>query len=42
VGLARSFGVEALRISEPEELSQVVRQSLDRTEPILLDVPIER
>jgi len=42
VGLARSFGVEALRVSEPEELSQVVRESLNRTEPILLDVPIER
>ena len=42
VGLARSFGVEALRVTEPEELSEAVRDSLHRTEPILLDVPIER
>jgi benzoylformate decarboxylase len=42
VGLARSFGVEALRVSEPEQVSEVVRESLNRTEPILLDVPIER
>ncbi len=42
VSLSRSLGVEALRVTEPEELSEVVRQSLARSEPILLDVPVER
>jgi benzoylformate decarboxylase len=42
VGLARSFGVEASRVTEPDELSEMVRASLDRAEPILLDVAIER
>jgi benzoylformate decarboxylase len=42
VGLARSFGVEAHRISEPDELAERVRDSLDREEPLLLDVTIER
>ncbi len=42
LGLARSFGVEALRVTEPEALSEAVRDSLHRTEPILLDVTIER
>jgi thiamine pyrophosphate-dependent acetolactate synthase large subunit-like protein len=42
VGLARSFGVESHLITEPEELSERVRHSLSRTEPILLDVAIER
>jgi benzoylformate decarboxylase len=42
VGLSRSLGVEAHRVTDPEELSETVRSSLDRTEPILLDVIIER
>jgi benzoylformate decarboxylase len=42
VGLARSFGVEASRVTEPDELSEHVREGLTRTEPILLDVAIER
>jgi thiamine pyrophosphate-dependent acetolactate synthase large subunit-like protein len=42
VGLARSFGVEACRVTEPDELSERVRDALNRTEPILLDVAIER
>jgi benzoylformate decarboxylase len=42
VGLARSFGVEAHRVADPEELSDRVREALSRTEPILLDVAIER
>jgi benzoylformate decarboxylase len=42
VGLAHSFGVEAHRVTEPDELSERVRDSLNRAEPILLDVPIER
>lgn len=42
VNLARSFGVEAHRVTEPEELSAKMHDSLNRTEPLLLDVPIER
>ena len=36
------FGVEAHRVTEPDELSERMRDSLRRTEPILLDVPIKR
>jgi benzoylformate decarboxylase len=42
VGLARSLGVEAYRVTEPAELSERVATSLDRTEPLLLEVPIQR
>ena len=42
VGLARSLGVEAYRVAEPAELSERVAAALDRTEPLLLDVPIQR
>jgi benzoylformate decarboxylase len=42
VGLARSFGVEAHRVMEPDELAERLSEALDRTEPVLLDVPIER
>jgi benzoylformate decarboxylase len=42
VNLARSFGVEAHRVTEPEELSARVKDSFERTEPILLDVPVDR
>lgn len=42
VNLARSFGVEAQRVTEPDELSERMHESLNRTEPILLDIPIER
>ncbi len=42
VSLARSFGVEAHRVTEPDELSERICDSLSQTEPILLDVPIER
>lgn len=41
-GLARSFGVDARRITEPDALCEQVRGSSDRSEPILLDVIIER
>ena len=40
VGLARSFGVEAHQLTEPDDLGERLRDSLDRTEPILLDVSI--
>jgi benzoylformate decarboxylase len=42
VGLARSFGVEAHRVTEPGELSDRVRDSLADPKPILFDVRIER
>ena len=42
VGLAKSLGVEAHRISEPDELSDRVRQSLDDQKLTLFDVPIAR
>jgi benzoylformate decarboxylase len=42
VGLARSFGVEAHRITEPDELCQRVSESLAGNKPQLFDVPIQR
>ncbi|MFO0900932.1 MAG: thiamine pyrophosphate-binding protein [Pirellulales bacterium] len=42
VGLAKSLGVEARRISEPEELADAVAKSLAGDRPMLFDVPIER
>ena len=42
VQLARSLGVQAERISEPEALSAKVRESLTGDLPRLFDVPIQR
>lgn len=42
VGIARSFGVKATRIAEPEELAEAVSSSLRGDEPQLIDVPILR
>jgi benzoylformate decarboxylase len=42
VGLARSLGVEAQRITEPDELTEAVRQSLASDKPRLIDVTISR
>ena len=42
VNLARSFGVQAQRVTEPDELSEWIGDSLERTEPVLLDVAVER
>lgn len=42
VGLARSLGVEAHRITEPDELCQRVSESLAGDKPQLFDVPIQR
>jgi benzoylformate decarboxylase len=42
VGLARAFGVEAARVSEPDELSDRVRASLAGDRPRLFEVPIAR
>jgi benzoylformate decarboxylase len=42
VSLARSLGVEAHRVTEPDELSQRVAESLAGDAPRLFDVPIQR
>ncbi len=42
VSLARSLGVDAVRIEEPEALSDAVRKSLAGDKPLLIDVPISR
>jgi thiamine pyrophosphate-dependent acetolactate synthase large subunit-like protein len=42
VSLARSFGVEAHRVSEPDELTARVQESFGRDMPILFDVPVAR
>lgn len=42
VGLARAFGVEALRVAEPDQLSDCVRESFAANKPMLLEVPIAR
>lgn len=43
VGLAQSLGVQAERVSEPDELAERVRESLSSTDgPRLFDVPIAR
>jgi benzoylformate decarboxylase len=42
VGLARSLGVEARRVTEPDELSEHVQTSLKGDRPVLLDVAITR
>jgi benzoylformate decarboxylase len=42
VGLARSFGVQAYRVTGPDELGDRLCDSFSQAEPILLDVPIER
>jgi benzoylformate decarboxylase len=42
VGLARSLGVESHRVTEPDELSERIRDAFDGSEPRLLDVVIER
>jgi benzoylformate decarboxylase len=41
-GLARSLGVAAHRVTEPDDLSERIRESLNQAVPILLDVAIER
>ena len=42
LALAQAFGVEAERISEPDELTEKVRRSLAGDVPRLFDVPIQR
>ena len=40
VGLARSLGVEAERVADPDELGERVRRSLASGKPRLIEVPI--
>jgi benzoylformate decarboxylase len=40
VGLARSFGVDAHRVTEPDELAERARASFAGDRPVLFDVPI--
>ncbi len=42
VGIARSLGVEAVRVTEPDELADRVSESLRGDIPRLFDVPIQR
>ncbi len=42
VGLANAFGVEAARVTEPDELMDRLQASWQRDTPLLLEVPIER
>jgi benzoylformate decarboxylase len=42
VVLAQSLGVEAIRITEPDALSDCVAESFQRSQPLLIDVPIQR
>jgi benzoylformate decarboxylase len=42
VGLARALGIEAERVTEPEELTAKLSRSLAGNAPRLFDVPIER
>ncbi len=42
VSLARSLGVEAQRVTEPDELAERVSASLRGDRPMLFDVPIQR
>jgi len=42
LSLARGFGVEAHRVSEPDELADRVSEAFKGDKPILLDVPISR
>jgi benzoylformate decarboxylase len=42
VALAKSFGVEAERVDEPEALTEALRRSLAGDRPRLIDVPIQR
>ncbi|MEK6236307.1 MAG: thiamine pyrophosphate-dependent enzyme, partial [Planctomycetales bacterium] len=40
--LARSLGVEAERLTDPDEITEKVRASLEGDEPRLFDIPIQR
>jgi benzoylformate decarboxylase len=42
VGLAKSLGVTAERVTKPQEVGPALRQALSRHGPSLIDIPIDR
>ena len=42
VSQAKGFGVEAVRVSDPHELKEVLQASLTRKGPMVVDVTISR
>lgn len=42
VAISKSLGVDAIRLTEPDELSDAVKESLAGTKPRLIDVSISR
>ena len=42
VGMAKSLGVDAVRLTEPDAISDALRESLAGDKPRLIDVPISR
>ena len=42
VGLSRSLGVEALRLTEPDEVAEALTGSVERETPLVIEVPIRR
>ena len=42
VGIAKSLGVDAIRIGDPDELCDVLKESFASGKPRLIDVPIAR
>ena len=42
VGLSRALGVEALRLTEPDEVAEAMVGSVQRGTPLLIEVPISR
>ena len=42
VGLAQSLGVQACRVTEPDELAHRLRVGFDGDQPLLIDVPLQR
>ena len=42
VGLAKALGVDALRISSTDDLTEAIRSGFRRDTPLLIDVPIDR
>ncbi|MBM3999157.1 MAG: thiamine pyrophosphate-binding protein [Planctomycetes bacterium] len=42
VALSRSFGVEAVRMEEPDRLADCLRDAWKRDTPLLIDVPLRR
>ena len=42
VGIARGFGIEAVRVSKASEVSDTLREAFSTDKPLLIDVPITR